>query len=189
MKRINLLPGGVQVSRDPEVVISTLLGSCVAACLYDSRAGVFGMNHFLLASRSGRHYQPLTSEAGRYGVHAMELLINELLKAGADRSRLQAKVFGGANVLANAGGVFAVGDVNARFVLAFLKEESIPVVASDLGGRNGRQLRFQGQDYAVYVKLLGVEQRRDIVADEARYLDQKLAEQTVQKGKVVFFDD
>lgn len=191
MKRFNLLPGGVQVSCDPEVVITTLLGSCVAACLYDPASGVFGMNHFLLASRSARQAQPLNTTAGRYGVHAMELLINAMLKRGADRQRLQAKVFGGANVLSgNAGGSFAVGEANANFVRSFLHSESIPLVASDLGGRSGRQLHFHGRDFAVYVKMLGASERREVVADETRYLDRKLTEQAEPPtGSITFFDD
>ncbi|GAA0783411.1 chemotaxis protein CheD [Marinobacterium sediminicola] len=192
MKRINLMPGGVQVSRDPETVISTLLGSCVAACLYDPVSGAFGMNHFLLASRSLRHQsQPLLSEAGRYGVHAMELLINSLLKQGAERHRLRAKVFGGANVLStHAGGQFAVGDVNARFVQEFLGNEGIPLVASDLGGRLGRQVHFHGGSFAVYVKMLEGSQKREVLAKEERYLDRRLSEQArTEESSITFFDD
>ncbi|MGB2130693.1 MAG: chemotaxis protein CheD [Marinobacterium sp.] len=193
MTRINLLPGGIEVSRDPEVVLTTLLGSCVAACLYDPVSGVFGMNHFLLASRSARQSQPLLSAAGRYGVHAMELLINGMLKQGAERRRLQAKVFGGANVLnGQAGGQFAIGEVNARFVLEFLHSEGIPLVASDLGGRSGRQVHFHGRDFAVYVKLLQGSRGQDVVADETRYLKRKLVEQSQEAadaGSVTFFDE
>ncbi len=192
MKRINLLPGGVQVSRDSEVVISTLLGSCVAACLYDPVAGVFGMNHFLLASRKVRRQsRPLLSEGGRYGVHAMELLINGLLKQGAERRRLKAKVFGGARMLnGHTSGHFAVGDNNARFVLEFLQNEKIPLVASDLGGCSGRQVHFHGCSFAVYVKLLDGQEGRELVADEARYLDRRLVEQErASEGSITFFDD
>ncbi|MBV0932962.1 chemotaxis protein CheD [Marinobacterium weihaiense] len=190
-KRVNLLPGGVQVSRDPELVITTLLGSCVAACLFDPVSGVFGMNHFLLASQSSRARPALESAAGRYGVHAMELLINAMLKQGAERRHLQAKAFGGANVLSHhSGGRFAVGDMNTRFIRHFLEQEGIPLVASDLGGFNGRQLRFHGRDFAVYVKLLGGAERRDVARKEATYLDRRLQEQTEAKGgSVTFFED
>lgn len=189
-KRINLLPGGVQVSQDPGVVITTLLGSCIAACLYDPVTGIFGMNHFLLASR-GRALPPLQSESGRYGVHAMELLINAMLKRGADRNRIRAKVFGGANVLTTrAGGHYAVGDNNARFVLEFLATEDIPLVASDLGGVHGRQVHFHGRDFAVYVKLLKGSQDRRLADSEERYLGRKLSEQQRPlQGGVTFFDD
>lgn len=190
MSRVTLRPGELHVSKNPELVISTLLGSCVSACLYDAGAGVFGMNHFLLASRSFRQETTFTTEAGRYGVNAMELLINGLLKNGAQRNRLQAKVFGGANVLHHAGGQFAIGELNARFVTDFLRQESIPVVASDLGGQKGRQLHFVGRDYAAYVKLLGNDKRTSIAADESNYLKKRLAEQnTSATGGVVFFDE
>lgn len=190
MSRINLMPGDVKASADPEVVLSTLLGSCVAACLYDPVAGVFGMNHFLLASQ-GRAQAGVTSETGRYGVHAMELLINALLKRGAERCRLQAKVFGGANVLTASGpGHYAVGETNAHFVQAFLENEGIPLIASDLGGYHGRQIHFHGNSFAVYVKLLKGTQEREVAADEAKYLGKKLSEQKqVDKGSVTFFDD
>lgn len=190
-KRINLLPGEVQVSRDADVVLTTLLGSCVAACIYDARAGVFGMNHFLLASRSGRQERPLLSEAGRYGVHAMELLINGLLQQGGERHRLQAKVFGGATLLAGGmEGTFAVGENNARFVTEFLHNEGIPMVASDLGGRRGRQLHFDGRSYSVYVKLVEGRQGRDVAANETRYLRRQLVRQEQGRaGRVTFFDE
>lgn len=189
-KRINLMPGEIQVSTDPEAVLTTLLGSCVAACLYDPVAKVFGMNHFLLASRSSRHVDSVVSEAGRYGVHAMELLINGLLKQGASRERLKAKVFGGANVLTHASGdQFAIGEINAGFVRTFLENEEIPLVASDLGGQTGRQVHFQGRDYAVYVKLLGESRARDVVAEEARYRERRIAAQTRgSESSITFFD-
>lgn len=191
MKRINLLPGSVQVSRDPELVMTTLLGSCVAACLYDPVSRVFGMNHFLLASRGAHQQAVLASEAGRYGVHAMELLINALLKQGAQRQRLQAKVFGGANVLlGRAEGAYAIGEVNARFVRTFLDNERIPLVASDLGGHSGRQVHFHGRDFAVYVKRLADTRARQVAADEHRYLQQRLQEQArPPRDSIIFFDE
>lgn len=191
IRRINLMPGDIQVSSDPGTVLTTLLGSCVAACLYDPVARVFGMNHFLLASRSPRHVDPVASEAGRYGVHAMELLINGLLKQGASRDRLKAKVFGGANVLSHVSrDQFAIGEINADFVREFLDNEGIPLVASDLGGQAGRQVHFQGRDFAVYVKLLGESRVRDVVAEEARYRERRIAAQTgASEGSITFFDE
>ena len=98
-ERILLHPGEYRVSREP-VTLATLLGSCVAVCMYDPVQRVMGMNHFLLAvQRSAGGSPMLTSEQGRYGVHAMELLINGLLKCGAQRQNLKAKAFGGGNVL------------------------------------------------------------------------------------------
>ena len=98
-QRITLRPGDHRATTDA-TVLSTLLGSCVAACLYDPSARVSGMNHFLLANRRYARSMPLNvTEAGRYGIHAMELLINDMMKLGAQRARLQAKVFGGGAIL------------------------------------------------------------------------------------------
>lgn len=179
MKRITLHPGDLHVSADRTLTLSTLLGSCVAACLYDPGSGVFGMNHFLLAARSfSRKEVALDSQSGRYGINAMELLINDMLSMGAQRARLKAKVFGGANVLSSlSGGQFAIGDVNARFILSYLENEGIPVLASDLGGERGRQVHFQGSDFSVFVKLLGQENAHDVISRERHYLDKALNEQ------------
>ncbi len=190
LQRITIGPGELCVSDDPDTVIVTLLGSCVAACLYDEQAGVFGMNHFLLASRGQNQSSMLNTDAGRYGVNAMELLINDLLKAGARRQRLKAKVFGGANVLVSGTGAFAIGDLNASFVTRFLQQESIPLQSSDLGGDQGRQIHFVGRDFSVYVKRLGSSRKQLVAADESRYLRRRLEQQqTADVGSVTFFDD
>ena len=122
------------VSTDPEVVMTTVLGSCVATCLFDTEAGVGGMNHFLLpdggdAAASGRVY----------GVNLMELLINGLLRRGADRRRMIAKLFGGANVIVDNS---TVGRRNAAFARTFLAEEGIRCTAHSLGGKSARRIRF-----------------------------------------------
>src|SRR5258708_527753 len=116
-----------------------VLGWCVAACLRDRISGIGGMNHFMLP-RERDDANPASARA-RYGVHAMELLINNLVRLGARRAHLEAKVFGGGNVLA---GVTAlnVGRANALFVSEFLREESIPVVAEDLDGTMSPNLYF-----------------------------------------------
>jgi len=95
-KRVRVIQGEYRVSDDPDVVLTTILGSCVAACLRDPHARVGGMNHFLLP---GRADCPSAQEAERYGVHLMELLVNGLLQRGAKRQRLEAKLFGGARIV------------------------------------------------------------------------------------------
>lgn len=128
--------GEYRISEDPEVVLATLLGSCVAACIRDPVAGVGGMNYFLLAdgSATGTRYN-----AERYGVHAMELLVNGLLKRGAQRQRLEAKLFGGAKTM---DGLNDVGAANARFARAFVEREGIALVGECLLGTRGRRIRF-----------------------------------------------
>jgi len=115
-------------------MFSTVLGSCIAACLYDAESGVGGMNHFLLPSTTAEN-----SKNARYGVHAMELLINGVLKKGASRHMLRAKVFGGAKMSAN---LSDIGLSNANFVQQFLRDEGIPCVSSSVGGTSARRVRF-----------------------------------------------
>jgi chemotaxis protein CheD len=135
IRRIHVIQGEYKVSDDPDVVLSTILGSCVAACMRDPVAGVGGMNHFLLpGSANGAG-----GEATRYGVHLMELLINGLLKKGARRERLEAKIIGGAKTIA---GFSNVGEKNAEFAQQFLKDEGIRVVGSNTGGDVGRKLEY-----------------------------------------------
>lgn len=170
--RIVIQPGGMHAT-DAGVTLATLLGSCVAVCLYDPLKRVVGINHFLLAERRyARDLPLLTSDAGRYGIHAMELLINGMLKLGARRPNLKAKAFGGANVLGvpdvGKDGFECVGAVNARFVQEFLKRDGIPLVASDLGGRCARQIRFHSADYSVDVRRIQAGFAGAVAADEKR---------------------
>ncbi len=157
-KRVILNPGEFYATTDA-TVISTLLGSCIAACLYDQANRVIGMNHFLLSNRRYSRDLPIyASEAGRYGIHAMELLINEMLNKGADRRFLRAKVFGGANIIINresAGNFACVSEVNCRFIREFLSNEGIPLVAEDLGKQHGRVIHFSNGDFSVYMRKIG----------------------------------
>ncbi|MGR3762350.1 chemotaxis protein CheD (plasmid) [Roseobacteraceae bacterium NS-SX3] len=131
---VTVLQGEYRVTTDPAVAFSTVLGSCIAACIFDAENGVGGMNHFLLASSSG-------SDAvnARYGIHAMELLINGIMKKGAARSNLKAKVFGGAKMSVN---LSDIGASNAAFVQQFLRDEGIPCISSSVGGTSARRVRF-----------------------------------------------
>lgn len=154
-KRITIHPGEYYVS-NKNVVISTLLGSCVAACLYDPVNRVVGMNHFLLSTKRNIENIPVcVTEAGRYGVHAMELVINGMLKLGAKRENISAKAFGGGSFYQShhgSGGFFRVGEINSRFIFEFLKNDGIPLVAYDLGGDTGRMIRFLSDDFSVLVR-------------------------------------
>jgi len=136
-RRIHVIQGEYKVSNDPGVVMSTILGSCVSACMRDPVAGAGGMNHFLLPGASANAMAG--GEATRYGVHLMELLINGLLKMGARRDRLEAKIIGGARTIATFSNV---GEQNARFAAQFLNDEGIRIVSSSTGGDVGRKLEF-----------------------------------------------
>jgi len=189
-RRIIIEPGEYYVSRQDEV-ISTLLGSCVAACLFDPVNRVFGMNHFLLAYRHHAQHQPvLQSDEGRYGVYAMELLINDMMKRGAKRSNLRAKCFGGGNVLKlpeDKQNKKSVGDVNVQFIKEFLSTEKIPLLSSCLGGKHGRNVHFVGTDYAVFIKKIGDTQKRLLENQERRYWQKNIEEHQQEENKAVFW--
>jgi chemotaxis protein CheD len=136
VKRVHVVQGEQHVSDDPSVVLTTLLGSCVAACMRDPVAGVGGMNHFLLPG--GKAYAS-DVQAERHGVHAMELLVNALLQRGARRERLEAKLFGGARLI---DGLTDVGMQNAGFAERFLADEGIKYVGGSLRGEHGRKIQF-----------------------------------------------
>jgi chemotaxis protein CheD len=137
-RRINIVQGEHHVESSPDVVLTTLLGSCVAACLWDAEAGVGGMNHFLLPGAESEARES-SGETMRYGVYAMELLVNGLLRRGAQRSRLQAKLFGGACMVR---GLTDIGELNAAFAERFLRAENIPMVGGSLRGSHGRRIQF-----------------------------------------------
>lgn len=146
---MKVLPGEYFVSRD-ELVMVTVLGSCVSACIRDNTLGIGGMNHFMLPDegiRSGN------SESARYGVYAMEILINHLIKLGARRNHLEAKVFGGGAVLHSLR-TSEVGQRNAQFVMSFLRTESIPVVAKDLLDSYPRKVYYFPKTGKVMLKKL-----------------------------------
>jgi chemotaxis protein CheD len=178
--RVTIKPGEYHVTAKENVVITTLLGSCVSACLYDPVSRIIGMNHFLLSHRRYAKEMPVcVSEAGRYGVHAMELLINGMLKLGANRRNLRAKVLGGATLFESpgaSGGFFCVGEVNSRFVLEFLERDAIPLVAADLGGECGRVIRFSSRDHSVLVRKIKQTANPNLVKKEKLFWSRSLEE-------------
>ena len=156
---------GEYYATDRDVAIVTVLGSCVAACLRDRESGIGGMNHFMLPR--GNDDGPASTSA-RYGVNAMELLINELIRLGARRSRLEAKVFGGGNMLEGCT-VLNIGQANAHFVAQFLRAESIPVLAADLEGNGSRKVCFYPASGRVLVRGIHRNEGLGIAEMEARY--------------------
>jgi chemotaxis protein CheD len=133
---VHIVQGEQFVTEDPNLCVATLLGSCVAACLRDPIASVGGMNHFLLPGSDSPRGE--AADLG-IGVHAMELLVNAMLAHGARRERIEAKLFGGARVVA---GLTAVGEKNARFAEEFLRREGIQHVGGSLRGDAGRRLQY-----------------------------------------------
>ncbi|MBW3550302.1 MAG: chemoreceptor glutamine deamidase CheD [Proteobacteria bacterium] len=162
---IKLLPADYVVTDQPLALV-TLLGSCVAACLYDPALAVGGMNHFMLPD--GGQDRGGDTVSARYGMHAMELLINGLLKRGARRPRLLAKVFGGGNVLSGFH-TDPIGTRNARFVLEYLQAERIPVLAQDLGDIHPRKVCFFAQTGRALVRRLPATRDSEIAKVERAY--------------------
>lgn len=146
-----VLPGEYYFTHKPMLIV-TVLGSCVAACVRDRVSGIGGMNHFMLPDAGSESGSP-TSVSMRYGAYAMEVLISQLLKAGARRENLEAKVFGGGNVLRGFTAI-NVGERNARFVRDYLHSEQIKVVAEDLNDVHPRKVYFFPGTGKVLVKKL-----------------------------------
>lgn len=170
-KLVYVVQGSYYVSAHPEATLSTVLGSCISVCLFDPIGAIGGMNHFLLPAGRG-------TESGhiRFGVNAMEKLINELLKSGASKSRLQAKLFGGARMSSN---LSDIGRQNAAFAHTFLANEGIPSLSESIGGTLARRVVFRpttGQ-----VKLLFVQN------DEVELNEVPPPRPQPQPGSVVMF--
>lgn len=190
LQNIVLHPGDHYAGKRP-VVISTLLGSCVSACLYDPVARVAGMNHFLLANQRYAKNLPLAiTDAGRYGIHAMELLINDMLALGALKGRIKAKAFGGAAVLEilSRNNYACVGDVNVRFIREFLETDRIELVESDLGGEQGRHIDFNTETYEVAVRLIQNSCTTLVETKERGYWKKSINEHRTRPSRITFFE-
>jgi len=166
LQAAKLLPGEYYVTTG-DMVLVTVLGSCVSACVRDTQSGIGGMNHFMLPESVHEADNPLSSSA-RYGTYAMEVLINHLIKLGARRERLEAKVFGGGAVLRS----FIVNNVgarNAKFVNDFLQTERIRVVARDLAGTYPRKVYYFPHTGKVLVRKLRDVHNTTIIEREQDY--------------------
>jgi chemotaxis receptor (MCP) glutamine deamidase CheD len=172
---------GQVFASDRPTVVSTVLGSCVAACLFDLESGIGGMNHFMLPDAKR------DTQSAAFGVHAMELLINKIMQLGGDRRRLQAKVFGGGNVLALQGANLQVGQRNVEFVLTFLADEGIPVVGKRVGGNTGVKLCFQTDNGRALVKPLPNRAIDQTLQTEVQYLRRAKKEVAGPKNAVTLF--
>jgi chemotaxis protein CheD len=147
LRTVYLYPGQLFTASQP-LMVSTILGSCVAVCLWDEDAGLAGINHFLLPSDPVRGHSDL-----RYGNIAIERLIGEMVSAGAKKSRLVAKLVGGASIIGNAGGTRqSIGDQNVAVARRMLEKHGIPINAEQTGGQRGRKLIFHTGNGCAYSK-------------------------------------
>ena len=156
---VKVLPGEYFV-HDEDLLIMTTLGSCIAACLWDRERRIGGMNHFMLPDTGGG-----AADSGRYGSFAMELLINEMMKRGASRGSLEAKVFGGGAVISGMNSI-NVGERNTSFVMDYLKTERIPVVSKDVLDVHPRKVCFFPASGKAMVKRLASANTDALVAQE-----------------------
>jgi chemotaxis protein CheD len=173
---VKVLPGEFFVS-DEDMLIVTTLGSCIAACLWDRERRIGGMNHFMLPEGQG--------DSGRYGSYAMELLINQLMKRGASRSSLEAKVFGGGAVIASMTSL-NVGERNTHFVIDYLQTERIPVVSKDVLDTCARKVCMLPHSGKVLMKRLAPTNADALLAQE-RAAAEKAAPQATGGGSVDLF--
>jgi len=161
---VKIFAGDWYVSGSDEEVLTTILGSCISACIRDPAIGVGGMNHFLLPGDGKEAGE--ASDAARYGVCAMENLINGIIKAGGRKERLEVKVFGGGNVLQNSA---RIGSMNARFIREFLHNEGLHIDSEDLEGECPRSVHYYPVSGKVMLRQLRRREDMVVVVEEARY--------------------
>jgi len=177
---VKIMPGEYHVT-SKDMVIVTVLGSCISACIRDPVSGIGGMNHFMLP---GKDADDITSASARYGGYAMEILINQIQKLGGRRDKLEAKLFGGAVALPGLA-TRSVGEMNEEFALRYLDAENIPVVAHDLLGFFPRKVYFFPKSGRVMVRVLKTTHNNTILERERAY-EQRL-QRTPIEGDVELF--
>ncbi len=180
---VTIHPGEYYTSKD-DVIIATVLGSCVSVAFWDQRLKLGGINHFMLPGVLDDE-DMIKSRNAKYGMFAIELLYNELLKAGSRKPDIIAKVFGGASVLRLATGPTKIPRDNVDFAVAYLRKENIPIVANDTGGILPRKIFFFAQTGKVLLKRISGALSTAVEREEEAYLDKIKREGS---GDVVLFD-
>jgi chemotaxis protein CheD len=183
---VTIIHPGEYLATEDDIIIATVLGSCISVALRDEDRRVGGLNHFMLPgeSYSRTHFE---SQSAKYGMYAMELLINDLLKLGCRKNRLRAKVFGGASVLGSgAGRINKVPVSNIEFAFDFLKAEGIPVDKSDTGGHSPRKILFFVRDGKVLLKRITGTLAAAVNMEEKDYLE-RIKQREAQMGDVTLF--
>ena len=182
IEAVKILPGQYYAASG-DSAITTVLGSCVSTCLWDPVKRIGGMNHFMLPGDTETPSSPVKASA-RFGVYAMEVLINEMIHIGADRRRMVAKVFGGGRVLQGFG-TLDVGAKNCQFILEFLATECIPVVARDLLDVYARKVHFFPATGKVQLKKLHILPNDTVQQREREYMSK--LDQNARGGEIEIF--
>jgi len=183
---VSIGPGEYYIT-DKDIIIQTVLGSCVAVCLYTDFDKFCGMNHFMLP---GEIDEPDSSDydSGRYGIYSMEILINSLLKSGVNKKHIKSKVFGGGNVIDFQSKIKnRVGDNNVKFILNFLQNENIPIVSEHLGGDNARKILFFQDDKRVLLKEIEKSEAFKTVKEEIAY-NKNIINESKKSSNIILFD-
>jgi len=166
-KRVKIHIGEIYTSSEPTVV-ETILGSCVSVCLFDPVRKTGGMNHILLPGKADLEK---FDSATRYGINAMEVLINSMMNLGSRRKNIISKIFGGAHIIRAIGWHMSPGQKNIRFVEEFLDLEGIPIKSRNTGGNNGRKLYFHTHTGDVFLKTLANPQFEAVAREENQYTE------------------
>lgn len=183
---ITIIHPGEYLASSDDIIIATVLGSCISVALRDAKAQVGGLNHFMLPGYfdDKSHFE---SQSAKYGMYAMEVLINDLLKLGCRKDRLRAKVFGGGSVLGRGSDrQNKVPKSNIDFVFDYLKTENIPIDSSDVGGRAARKILFFVQDGKVLLKRITGSFVTAVDIEERDYLD-RIKRRQEAAGDVTLF--
>ncbi len=182
--KVNIHIGEFYASREP-AVIYTLLGSCVAVCLFDPHKMIGGMNHILLP---GRPNLSRFDHSARYGINAMELLINRIMNLGGNKCEIVAKVFGGAHVIPAISPANSVGPRIAEFVKLFLEKEEIRIISRDLGGDSIRRVYFHTDTGEAFVKRIPSMNYQNISKMEKEYF-RRIKKESVKTDNIEIFSE
>ncbi len=183
-KKVTIYIGGYHVTKEPTIV-KTVLGSCISVCMFETVAKFGGMNHFMLPEVRDMSADDYNST--RYGIFAMEMLINEIIKLGGRKSNIIAKIFGGGHVLATANpSVLNVADKNINFAKKFLTSEDIPIISEDIGGTAPRKVFFFTTENRVLMKKLASSSKEFSSEQEIRY-SKSLSGKMEEKSDLTLF--
>lgn len=181
-KQVKIHIGELYASKEP-AIIKTLLGSCVSACLFDSVNKIGGMNHILLPGKADlKNY----NDSARYGINAMELLINKMINLGAKKNKITAKLFGGGHILKDLSIKNSPGIKNVQFVKDFLEFEKIPIISQNTGGAFGRVIFFHSDTADVFMKKIFSHFNPQVAEAEANYVN-KLSNELQKTSEITFF--
>jgi len=180
---VRIAQGDCQVTSDENVVMTTILGSCVAACINDPVAGIGGMNHFLLPHDNTHKGLDEDQLSLRYGSYSMEVLINDILSRGGERQRLEAKLFGGANVMKSISD--GVGHRNAEFIENFMRREGLSIVSQNMRGTNPRRIEYFPVSGRARMMQLTDKSEQEIFSQEAQ---RKVRAEVAESGSIELFD-